>query len=95
MSFRYYCTDYTYNDGGRAYSVSDIETDSIGMETLYVYVERPSVTGSGFDSAIQKLPQRIFVRAFGFSENELFEIEQFLLNNEVTFWNLARGVYES
>lgn len=95
MAYKYYCTDYTHNDGGRTVSVSEIETDTNGVETLYIYVERPSKTGKGFDFVQQKLPARVWTKAFGFSEDELFELQRFLLNNEVTFWEIARGFYES
>lgn len=94
MAYHYYSTDYTYDGGPRVFSYSDIERDDLGVESLYVRVERESSSGSGFDFAVRKLPERKWTQAFGFSEDELFELENYILLNEALIWSMARGVFD-
>ena len=90
MSFRFYSTVYTCEGSPRTFSVSDIEDDTFRGEELFVRVERESPRG--FDFAEQRLPSRTWVKCFGFSEDELFELDRYILNNQALLWDHARGL---
>lgn len=88
MAFHFYSTDYTYDDEARSFSYSDIETDEMGLDHLFVRVERMKENGSDF--AEMELPYRKFVKAFGFSEDELFDIENYIILNEPLILDMVR-----
>ena len=90
MAFKFYSTDYTCTGNPRSFSVSEIEDDPFRGEELFVRVERESP--SGFDFAEQRLPSRVWTKCFGFSEDELFELSRYILNNQVLLWDHARGL---
>ncbi|MCI8295985.1 MAG: hypothetical protein HFG22_08900 [Lachnospiraceae bacterium] len=67
---------------------SDIEENN-GFDEISVRFERAGHSG-GFDFAEGKLPNNIFYKSFGFSEDDLMELGQYLKNNEALIWEIAR-----
>ena len=59
-----------------------------GFDEITIRFERPN--GSGFDFAEGKLPNNMFYKTYGFSEDELMELEQYMRNNAFLIWELAR-----
>lgn len=72
---------------GVVMTFSDIE-ESHGFDEITVRFERENA--SGFDFAEGKLPDNKFYKCFGFSEDELFTLENYLRNNAFIIWELAR-----
>ncbi len=68
---------------------SDIE-EVQGFDEITVRFERQQE--SGFDFAEGKLPNNMFYKSYGFSEDELLELEQYMKNNAFLIWELAREV---
>lgn len=66
---------------------SDIEEKN-GFDEISVHFERPNDTG--FDFSEWKLPNNMCYKSYGFSEDELLEIEQYLRNNSFLIWEIAR-----
>lgn len=66
---------------------SDIEEYN-GFDRITVYFERPN--DNGFDFAEGKLPENQFYRTYGFSEDELMQMEKYLRNNSFLIWEMAR-----
>ncbi len=66
---------------------SDIEEKN-GFDEITVYFERPN--DKGFDFAEGKLPNNMFYKTYGFSEDELLELERYLRNNNSLIWEIAR-----
>ncbi|MCL2047500.1 MAG: hypothetical protein FWG87_02120 [Defluviitaleaceae bacterium] len=66
---------------------SDIEAVN-DFEFITTRFERAS--GNGFDYAEGKLPNNLFYKAFGFSEDELLEMQDYLQRNSCIIWELAR-----
>jgi hypothetical protein len=66
---------------------SDIEERN-GFDEITVHFERPNK--NGFDFAEAKLPQNTFYKTYGFSEDELFQLEKYLVNNAFLIWEIAR-----
>ena len=66
---------------------SDIETIN-GFESITVYFERAN--NNGFDFAEGKLPNNLFYKSYGFSQEELIRLEKYLRNNAFLIWNMAR-----
>ncbi len=67
-------------------SFSDIEERN-GFDTITFRFERP--TEKGFDFAEGRLPEMQFLKVYGFSEDELFEMEDYLRNNSFLIWEIA------
>lgn len=67
---------------------SDIEENTQGFDEICIYFERPNE--SGFDFAEGKLPNNIFYKSYGFSEDELMELQNYLKNNSSLIWEIAR-----
>lgn len=59
------------------------------FEEIDVRFERAN-DGGGFDFAEGKLPNNMFYKTYGFSEDELFELEVYLRNNAFLIWEIAR-----
>jgi hypothetical protein len=59
-----------------------------GFDEITVRFERANNQG-GFDYAEGKLPENMFYKAFGFSEDELMSMEEYLRNNAFIIWQLA------
>lgn len=66
---------------------SDIEEKN-GFEEITVRFERPN--DNSFDFAEGKLPNNMFYKTYGFSEDELLELEKYLRNNNFLIWEIAR-----
>ena len=45
---------------------------------------------NGFDFAEGKLPNNMFYKSYGFSEDELLELENYLSRNSFLIWEIAR-----
>lgn len=67
---------------------SDIEEDSTGFETITFRFERPN--DKGFDFAEGKLPENQIYKSYGFSEDEMMQMQQYLRNNSFIIWEIAR-----
>lgn len=69
---------------------SGIEEDENGMPCVKVHFERPCANGnSGFDFADGRIPHFNFQKAFGFSEDELFQLKEYMKNNSSLIWEFA------
>lgn len=58
-----------------------------GMDVVYVRFERPNKTG--FDFAEGKIPNFTFDKSYGFSEDELLHLIQYMKNNSALIWEFA------
>ena len=58
------------------------------FDSITVLFER--VNKNGFDFAEGKLPNNLFYKSYGFSEDELMELENYLLKNAFLIWEIAR-----
>ncbi len=67
---------------------SDIE-DVNGFDEISVRFERANDNGS-FDFAEGKLPNNMFDKTYGFSEDELMELEKYLKDNAFLIWEIAK-----
>jgi hypothetical protein len=67
---------------------SDIKEKN-GFEEIRVYFERANENG-GFDFAEGSLPENRFYKTYGFSEDELMQMESYLRNNAFIIWEMAR-----
>ena len=59
-----------------------------GFDEITVYFERPNE--NGFDFAEGKLPNNMFYKSYGFSQDELLFLEKYLRNNAPLIWEIAR-----
>lgn len=66
---------------------SDIEEIN-GFDCITFRFERPN--DKGFDFAEGKLPENIFYKSYGFSEDELLQMEEYIRNNSFLIWEIAR-----
>lgn len=66
---------------------SDVEEKN-GFDEICVRFERSNEKG-GFDFAEGKLPNNMFYRTYGFSEDELMELERYLQKNAFLIWEIA------
>ena len=65
-----------------------------GFEYIKIHFERPNE--KGFDFLDLKLPGGFVLNAFGFSEDEIFDLKDYARDNEPLFWEFAKaggGVY--
>lgn len=72
---------------------SDIE-DRNGFDSITFRFERPN--DHGFDFAEGRLPENMFYKTYGFSEDELMQMENYIKNNSFLIWEMAmenRGEY--
>jgi hypothetical protein len=72
---------------GITLTFSDIEEENI-FDSITVRFERPSI--NGFNFAEGKLPNNLFHKSYGFSEDELMELEDYLRRNAFLIWEMAR-----
>lgn len=56
-------------------------------DVVYVRFERPNA--NGFDFAEGKIPHFMFYKTYGFSEDELLHMEQYMKNNSALIWEFA------
>ena len=66
---------------------SDIENVN-DFDSIIVLFERANK--NGFDFAEGRLPNNMFHKTCGFSEDELMELENYLLRNAFLIWEMAR-----
>lgn len=59
-----------------------------GFDEITVRFERAREEG-GFDFAEGKLPENVFLKCYGFSENELFKLQKYMRNNAPLVWKIA------
>jgi len=55
---------------------------------VYVRFERPNE--HGFDFAEGLLPENVFTKTYGFSEDELFDLQDYLRCNAPLIWEFAQ-----
>lgn len=67
---------------------SNVQDTVQGFEEISVYFERPNE--NGFDFAEGKLPNTLFYKSYGFSEDELMDLQNYLKNNSFLIWEMAR-----
>lgn len=65
---------------------SDIEEKN-GFDEITVYFERPN--DNGFDFAEGKLPNTLIYKSYGFSQDELMQLEKYMRNNAPLVWEIA------
>ena len=58
-------------------------------EYICVRFERPN-NNNGFDFAEIIMPDKKFIKAFGFSEDELYWLESFAADNLLLMWEMAK-----
>lgn len=66
---------------------SKIQKNGI-FDEIYFRFERANKNG-GFDFAEGKLPNCRFDKTYGFSEDELMELQNYLKNNAFLIWEIA------
>ena len=64
-------------------------TDEEYKEYICVRFERPN-DNNGFDFAEIIMPDKKFIKAFGFSEDELYWLESFAADNLLLMWEMAK-----
>lgn len=79
----YYCM---FN--GITVTTSDI-IDEEYKKYICVRFERPN-NNNGFDFAEIIMPDKKFLKAFGFSEDEIYWIESFAADNLLLMWEMAK-----
>ena len=67
---------------------SDIEEDRDGFDFITFRFERPN--DHGFDFAEGRLPENQVYKSYGFSEDELLQMQEYLKNNSFLIWEIAR-----
>ena len=69
---------------------SGLEEDEKGMPCVRIHFERPRKDGkSGFDFADGRIPHFNFQKAFGFDEDEIFRLREYMRNNSSLLWEFA------
>jgi len=58
------------------------------QRVVYARFERPN--GNGFDFAEGTIPFCCFSKTYGFSEDELFELADYLQHNSILIWDYAQ-----
>lgn len=66
-----------------------LETDEYSTPCVRVRFERPN-QNNGFDFAEGKIPHYKFQKTFGFSEDELFKLREYMRNNAFLIWEFAQ-----
>jgi hypothetical protein len=59
-----------------------------GFDEISIRFERTNK--DGFDFAEGKLPNNLFYKTYGFTEEELMELEEYLRRNAFLIWEMAR-----
>lgn len=72
---------------GIVLTYSDI-TDDNDLDIMQIRFERAN--DSGFDFAEGTIPHFTFQKTYGFSEDELMQLERYLRNNSSLIWDMAR-----
>jgi len=58
------------------------------FDSISIRFERPNE--NGFDFAEGKLPNNMFYKSYGFSEDELMELDDYMRRNAFLIWDIAR-----
>ena len=66
---------------------SDIE-ERDGFDSITFRFERPNE--QGFDFAEGRLPENMIYKSYGFSEDEMMQMEKYLRNNSFLIWEIAK-----
>ena len=66
---------------------SDIQNESSGRR-VYVYFERPN--DNGFDFAEGILPENVFTKTYGFTDEELLDLSAYLKDNALLIWDYSQ-----
>lgn len=69
------------------FTFSDIEEDKNGFDTITFRFERPN--DNGFDFAEGTLPENQIYKSYGFSEDDMFQMQEYLKNNSFLIWEIA------
>lgn len=70
---------------------SDIHSEG-NLDYIRVCFERPN--DSGFDFSEGTIPACVFTKTYGFSQDELLAMTEYLRRNELLIWQLASGYFE-
>ena len=70
---------------------SDIRSNGL-TDYIAVYFERPNDTG--FDFAEGTIPSCTFSKSYGFSQDELMDMQEYLRDNALLIWQLASGYFD-
>lgn len=60
-----------------------------GFDSIDVHFERP--TENGFDFLDLSLPGAVVNKSFGFSEDEIMDLQSYAKDNEPLIWDFARN----
>ncbi|WP_394924199.1 hypothetical protein [uncultured Robinsoniella sp.] len=66
---------------------SDVEEDKNGFDSITFRFERSNE--NGFDFAEGALPENQIYKTYGFSEDELMQMQEYLKNNSFLIWEIA------
>lgn len=66
---------------------SDVEEDKNGFDSITFRFERSNE--NGFDFAEGALPENQIYKTYGFSEDELMQMQEYLKNNGFLIWEIA------
>lgn len=66
---------------------SDVEEDKNGFDSITFHFERSNE--NGFDFAEGALPENQIYKTYGFSEDELMQMQEYLKNNSFLIWEIA------
>lgn len=66
---------------------SDVEEDKNGFDSITFCFER--INDNGFDFAEGVLPENQIYKTYGFSEDELMQMQEYLKNNSFLIWEIA------
>lgn len=66
---------------------SDVEEDKNGFDSITFRFERTN--DNGFDFAEGVLPENQIYKTYGFSEDELMQMQEYLKNNSFLIWEIA------
>jgi len=71
---------------------SDMEYGELGRK-VRVYFERPSAAAESteFDFAEGCIPSFEFYKSYGFSQNELLQLQRYMRNNSFLIWEYAQN----
>lgn len=69
------------------FTFSDIDEDKNGFDTITFRFERPN--NHGFDFAEGTLPENQIYKSYGFSEDELMQMQEYLKSNSFLIWEIA------
>ena len=89
MSVVQFCKIYADDNNTLTYSITDHYTSPTTGEHVEMRIEKDENTDIYAEFTMPALHCH---HAYGFSEDELFRIEQFLKNNAVLIWDMAREV---